>query len=88
MAKVIITMHNEFLKTVDEKAKAEHRSRSEFVREALRYYIAERRPDIIHERSKRMQEAVTHLDEARRRSMGGKVKGSEIIQQWRYRLER
>lgn len=88
MAKVIITMHNEFLRNVDEEAKAEHRSRSEFIREALRYYIAERRPDIIHERSKRIQEAVTQLDEARSRSIGGKVKGSEIIRQWRYRLER
>ncbi len=42
MAKVMITMPNEFLKQVDKVAAGEHRTRSEFIREAIRAYIAER----------------------------------------------
>jgi len=88
VAKVIITMPDDFLIMVDEEAKAEHRSRSEFVREALRRYLAECTPGAGKEQNKEIQEAVRRIDEARKRSTGSKVKGSEIIRQWRYRLDR
>lgn len=87
MAKVIITMPNEFLKKVDQEARVEHRSRSEFIREALRHYIASQHTIVDEEQSKRIKEAIKQIDEARKHSMGSKVKGSEIIQKWRYRLE-
>jgi metal-responsive CopG/Arc/MetJ family transcriptional regulator len=41
MAKVMITMPSEFLKQVDKAAAGEQRTRSEFIREAIRAYIAE-----------------------------------------------
>lgn len=42
MAKVMISLPDEFLARVDEAARAEHRSRSELVREALRSWLDDR----------------------------------------------
>mgnify|MGYP004516674245 CR=1 FL=1 len=39
MARILISMKDNFLKTIDELATKEQRTRSEFVREALRDYI-------------------------------------------------
>lgn len=39
MARVLISMKDEFLKRIDEVADKEQRSRSELIREALRTYI-------------------------------------------------
>lgn len=39
MARVLISMKDEFLKRIDEVAEKEQRSRSELIREALRFYI-------------------------------------------------
>ena len=39
MARVLISMKDEFLKRIDEVAEREQRSRSELIREALRVYI-------------------------------------------------
>jgi Arc/MetJ-type ribon-helix-helix transcriptional regulator len=42
MAKVMISLPDEFLARVDQVAREEHRSRSELVREALRRWLEER----------------------------------------------
>ena len=42
MARVLISMKDEFLERIDEVAEVEHRSRSELIREALRIYITRR----------------------------------------------
>jgi CopG family transcriptional regulator/antitoxin EndoAI len=39
MARVLISMKDEFLKLIDEVAESEQRTRSELIREALRAYI-------------------------------------------------
>lgn len=39
MARILISMQDNFLKSVDEFAQNEHRTRSELIREALRIYI-------------------------------------------------
>lgn len=39
MARVLISMKDEFLERIDEVAESEQRSRSELIREALRLYI-------------------------------------------------
>ncbi len=39
MAKVLISMKEEFLEEIDRVADSEHRSRSELIREALRLYM-------------------------------------------------
>ena len=43
MARVLISMKDEFLKLIDEMADNEQRSRSELIREALRLYFRVRR---------------------------------------------
>ena len=39
MARILISMQDNFLKSIDEVAQNEHRTRSELIREALRTYI-------------------------------------------------
>ena len=39
MARILVSMQDNFLKTVDETAHNEHRTRSELIREALRVYL-------------------------------------------------
>lgn len=39
MARILISMKDTFLKTIDEMAQREQRTRSELVREALRVYL-------------------------------------------------
>jgi len=43
MARVLISMPDEFLNTIDGVADDEQRSRSELIREALRTYVNKRR---------------------------------------------
>jgi metal-responsive CopG/Arc/MetJ family transcriptional regulator len=45
MAKVLISMKDEFLNEIDKLAGNEHCSRSELIREALRQYIRSRSRD-------------------------------------------
>lgn len=45
MARVIVTVPDDFLAQVDETARSEHRSRSELIREALRQYVTPRHND-------------------------------------------
>lgn len=85
MAKVILTVPDEFLKEIDREAKIEHRSRSELIREALREYLSSS-TGVEYGKKQKIKQAVQQMDEARKRSRGNKVKGSEIIHQWRYRL--
>jgi len=44
MARILISMKDTFLKTIDEMAQKEQRSRSELIREALRSYIKKAKP--------------------------------------------
>lgn len=46
MAKVLISMREDFLEQVDGMAEEEQRTRSELIRQALREYISARRPKI------------------------------------------
>ena len=39
MARILVSMQDNFLKSIDEIAQNEHRTRSELIREALRVYI-------------------------------------------------
>ncbi len=47
MAKVLISMKEEFLDEIDKLADVEHRSRSELIREALRLYMRARQKSTI-----------------------------------------
>lgn len=46
MAKVLISMREDFLDRIDEIAEVEQRTRSELIRQALRVYMRRRSPNI------------------------------------------
>jgi CopG family transcriptional regulator/antitoxin EndoAI len=58
MAKVLISMPDEFLKKIDNIANAEQRTRSELIREALRGYIKTNtivNPEVNENRAKALE---------------------------------
>ncbi len=86
MARFVVTIPEDFLEEVDARAKAEHRSRSELVREALRSYLRSggRRGDISN-RSE-FKKAIQFQDEMRRRHEGSGYSGSAVVRQMRDRI--
>lgn len=58
MARVIVTVPDDFLAQVDQIAEDEHRSRSELIREALRQYVAPR------QNAPKEQQSATAIQEA------------------------
>lgn len=85
MAKVMITMPNEFLKKLDKVAAAEHRSRSELIREAVRAYVVERqsgmRASLLTKPSVRA--AVALQDRTRQELRGVKLNSAALIRKMR-----
>ena len=86
MARFVVTMPDDFLEEVDARAEAEHRSRSELVREALRGYLRSGghkgdisdRPEV--KRALRIQE------ETRRALEGSGYSGLEAVRKMRDRI--
>ena len=86
MARFVVTVPEDFLAEVDARAAAEHRSRSELVREALRAYLrsGSRRGDISDRPE--VRRAVQLQDEMRRRHEGSGYSGSEAVRRMRDRI--
>lgn len=86
MARFVVTVPEDFLAEIDARAKAEHRSRSELVREALRGYLrsGERRGDISDRPE--VKRAIQLQDEMRRRLEGSGYSGSAAVREMRDRL--
>jgi Arc/MetJ-type ribon-helix-helix transcriptional regulator len=86
MARFVVTMPDEFLEEVDARAEAEHRSRSELVREALRDYLRSggRRGDISDRPE--FKKAIQFQEEMRRRHQGSGYSGSEAVRKMRDRI--
>lgn len=61
MAKVLISMRDDFLEQVDDMAESEQRTRSELIRQALREYIAGRRGRAMGANTKRNAELIESL---------------------------
>ena len=86
MVRFVVTVPDDFLKEVDARAKAEHRSRSELVREALRAYLRSgvHKGDISDRPE--VKRAIQLQDDTRRRLEGSGYSGSEAVRQMRDRL--
>lgn len=86
MTRFVVTVPENFLEEVDARAKVEHRSRSELVREALRSYLRSgtRRGDISDrpevKRALRIQEETRQLLE------GSGYSGSDAVRKMRDRI--
>ena len=86
MARFVVTVPEDFLEEVDERAKSEHRSRSELVREALRSYLRSGgRTEDISDRPE-FKKAVRFQDEMRRRHEGSGYSGSAVVREMRDRI--
>jgi CopG family transcriptional regulator / antitoxin EndoAI len=86
MARFVVTIPEDFLEEVDARARAEHRSRSELVREALRSYLrSEGRREDISNRPE-FKKAIQFQDEMRRRHEGSGYSGSEAVRKMRDRI--
>jgi CopG family transcriptional regulator/antitoxin EndoAI len=79
MAKVMISLPDDFLKKVDRVAGAEDRSRSEVIREALRSFLREQAG-----RSRSWQDALAPLRELEERWIG-QWESTDIIRYFRDR---
>lgn len=77
MAKVMVSLPDEFLKEVDRAAKAQNRSRSELIREALRAFLSRR---ATHPRS--WKDALAPLRELEQQWVG-QWDSTDIIRSYR-----
>ena len=86
MSRFVVTVPEEFLREVDARAKAEHRNRSELVREALRRYLRSggRRGDISDRPE--VKRALQIQEETRRALEGSGYSGSEAVRRMRDRI--
>jgi Arc/MetJ-type ribon-helix-helix transcriptional regulator len=86
MARFVVTIPDDFLAEVDARAEAEHRSRSELVREALRGYLRSgERKGNISDRPE-VKRALRVQEETRRLLEGSGYSGSEAVRKMRDRI--
>ena len=86
MARFVVTIPDDFLEEVDARAEAEHRSRSELVREALRGYLRSgRRKGDISDRPE-VKRALRIQEETRRTLEGSGYSASEAVRRMRDRI--
>jgi len=83
MAKVMVSFPDEFLKEVDRIAREEHRTRSELLREAVRFYIEARRGMQRPGDNPRVRQAVAIQDALARKSPGAGEDSTIEIRNWR-----
>lgn len=62
MARILVSMPDEFLKSIDKMASNEQRSRSELVREALRAYVRKSAPTVSRDAQQNANILETLLD--------------------------
>jgi metal-responsive CopG/Arc/MetJ family transcriptional regulator len=82
-AKVMVSFPEEFLAEVDRISKAEHRSRSELLREAMRLYIEVRRGQRRPGDDPRVQSAVAAQDALARVAPGAGEDSTGDVRRWR-----
>jgi Arc/MetJ-type ribon-helix-helix transcriptional regulator len=85
MAKVMISVPDALLEEIDRAAKAEHRSRSEFVREATRDYLARPRPARRPIDDPEVRAAIADMDRLAQQMRNPNWSGAKEIRKWRDR---
>jgi len=80
-AKVMIS--EPFLEEIDRQAKAEHRSRSEFVREAIRFYLRAQEGKLPPGQLPEVQRAVSIQQQLAAAMAGDDVDSVEVLRHWR-----
>lgn len=80
MSKAMLSLPREFLRDVDALARAEHRSRSELVREAIRTYVATGAGSRAAGNRARVERAAARILKARLRLPAGHTAESVVRQ--------
>lgn len=83
VAKVMVSFPEEFLEEIDRIAGEEHRSRSELIREALRYYVSARRGSLRPADDPRIRKAARIQDKLSELSPGVGEDSAVDIRRWR-----
>ena len=81
--KVMVSFPDEFLVQVDRVAEEEQRSRSELIREALRFYISLREAHAAPGANPRVRQAVLVQDRLSQLAPGDGTDSTDDIRRWR-----
>ncbi len=82
-AKVMISLPEPFLEEIDRRAKAEHRSRSEFLREAVRFYLRAQEGRLPPGQLPEVQRAVAIQDQLSEAMKDSELDSVEVLHYWR-----
>ena len=82
-SKVMISMPEELLNEIDKKAKKDHRSRSEFIREAVRLLLEVGKGRSVPGQDPRVQKAIVVQDLLASRDIAENWEGADEIRKWR-----
>ena len=82
-AKIMISVPEEMLLELDHKAREDHRSRSEFIREAVRHFLELKKAPNVPGRNQRIREAVSVQDALAKEDSSKDWNGTEEIRKWR-----
>lgn len=81
--KVMISLPEPFLEEIDRRAKVEHRSRSEFLREAVRFYLRAQEGRLPPGQLPEVQRAVSIQDRLAETMVNPEVDSVETLRYWR-----
>ena len=85
-AKIMISVPEEMLSELDHKAREDHRSRSEFIREAVRHFLELKKTQSVPGQIQRVQHAVSVQDALAKEDSDEDWKGTEEIRKGRNTL--
>lgn len=83
VAKVMVSIPEDFLKEIDRIVRQEHRNRSEFFREAVRLYLQVKRAQAVPGQDPLVQHAIAIQDAIARQNNLKKWDGASEIRRWR-----
>jgi CopG family transcriptional regulator / antitoxin EndoAI len=81
--KIMISVPEEMLSELDHKAREDHRSRSEFIREAVRHFLELKKAQSVPGQIQRVQDAVSIQDALAKEDSAEDWSGTEEIRKWR-----
>jgi len=84
-AKIMVSIPEEMVADLDQAAKEEHRSRSEFIREAVRMYIQLQKSHHVPSEIPKVREAIAAQDSLAAADTARDWDGTYEIRKWRER---
>jgi metal-responsive CopG/Arc/MetJ family transcriptional regulator len=84
-AKVMVSMPETFLEEIDRRARAEQRSRSGFLREAVRFYLRAQQGAVAPGELPEVQQAVSIQDQLAAIATDTVTDSTDVLRQWRDR---